>query len=148
LPLLAAACGSKSTATGTTTATKHQTQANFVAEGNQVCIRSDRRVYRIGRLTRDPSGWAKTVAAGRISLAEMQGVVPSAASAAAYDLMMRFAQQLVAAIQSVHDNLVSKNYQAAINAQFRAARLQDKVHAEAKVAGLTFCQQALTNWPV
>ena len=28
-----------------------------------------------------------------------------------------------------------------------AGRIQDKVHEQAKVAGLTFCQQPLTNWP-
>ena len=32
-------------------------------------------------------------------------------------------------------------------AQFAAAQLQDKVHQFAKMAGLTFCQQSLTNWP-
>jgi hypothetical protein len=33
-------------------------------------------------------------------------------------------------------------------AQFAAGRLQDRVHTSAKAAGLTFCQQPLTNWPV
>jgi hypothetical protein len=148
VPLAAAACGGSSKSAHTTTAQAHETQAEFVQAGNQVCIRSDRRVYRIGRLTRDPQGWAKTAAAGRVGLREMRSVTPSAESAAAYQLMLSYAQQLVAAIQRVHDNLVKKNYNTAISAQFAAARLQDKVHAQAKAAGLTFCQQSLTNWPL
>lgn len=147
LPLLAAACGSKSTATGTTTATKHQTQANFVAEGNQVCIRSDRRVYQIGRLTRDPAGWLKTANAGRVGIAEMKALTPPADKQTEFRLMLTYAQQLVDAIQSVHDHLANKQFDAAISAQFRAARLQDKTHAAARNLGLTFCQQNLTNWP-
>lgn len=147
VPLAATACGGSSKHAATTT-TAHQTQAAFVELGNQVCIRSDRRIFRIGTLTTNPSGWAKTAAAGRVGLAEMRSVQPSAKSASAYASMMRYAEQLVAAIQSVHDNLVKKKIDAARVVQFRAARLQDNVHKEAKRAGLTFCQQPLTNWPL
>jgi hypothetical protein len=151
VPLLAAACGgssgSASQTTTTTTATL-QTQARFVQQGNQVCIRADRRIFRIGRLTRDPAGWAKTAAAGRVSMHEMRGVAPSARSEAAFRRMLTYGDQLVAAIQAVHDDLAGKKYQAAVNAQFKAARLQDFVHEQAKAAGLTFCQQNLTSWPV
>lgn len=148
VPLAAAACGGSSKKPAAVTTAAHQTQAAFVQQGNQVCIRSDRRVFRIGRLTTNPKGWAQTAAAGHVGLKEMQAVRPSARSAAAFRAMMAYAEQLVAAIQSVHDNLVEKNRDAAISAQFRAARLQDKVHAQAKAAGLTFCQQPLTNWPL
>jgi hypothetical protein len=148
LPLLAAACGggSKHAAT-TTTRTPALTQKEFVAAGNQVCIRSDRRVYNIGRLSRDPAGWQQTAAAGRIGIKEMRDLGVPPQNQAQFHLMLSKAQQLVDAIQSVHDNLVKKKYQAAISAQFRAARLQDDTHAAAKKLGLTFCQQSLTNWP-
>jgi len=148
LPLLAAACGggSKHAAT-TTTGSKALSQAGFVQAGNQVCIRSDRRVYQIGRLTRDPAGWLKTANAGRVGLAEMKALTPPADKQTEFRLMLTYAQQLVDAIQSVHDHLANKQFDAAISAQFRAARLQDKTHAAAKNLGLTFCQQNLTNWP-
>lgn len=146
VPLAAAACGGSSKSAPPTT-TVQQTQAKFVQQANQVCIRSDRRIYQLGRLTRDPKGWQKTAAAGRVGLQEMRAVQPSAASAGAFRLMLAYGQQLVAAIQSIHDSLVGKKYDAAVSAQFRAARLLDKVHAQAKAAGLTFCQQPLTNWP-
>jgi len=118
-----------------------------VQAGNQVCIRSDRRVYQIGRLTRDPAGWLKTANAGRVGIAEMKALTPPADKQTEFRLMLTYAQQLVDAIQSVHDHLANKQFDAAISAQFRAARLQDKTHAAAKNLGLTFCQQNLTNWP-
>jgi hypothetical protein len=148
LPLLAAACGgSKHASTTTTSRTKALSPAAFVQAGNQVCIRSDRRVYQIGRLTRDAAGWQKTANAGRIGIAEMKALTPPAAKQSQFDLMLTYAQQLVDAIQSVHDHLAKKQFDAAIAAQFRAARLQDKTHGAAKGLGLTFCQQNLTNWP-
>jgi hypothetical protein len=148
LPLLAAACGggSKHAAT-TTTTSKALSESAFVQAGNQVCIRSDRRVFRLGRLTRDPAGWGKTAAAGRIGIAEMKALTPPADKQTEFNLMVAYAQGLVDAIQSVHDNLAKKKFDAAISAQFRAARFQDKTHAAAKTLGLTFCQQNLTNWP-
>jgi hypothetical protein len=149
VPLLAAACGggSKHASTTTTTQAKALSPAAFVQAGNQVCIRSDRRVYQIGRLTRDPVGWQKTANAGRIGIAEMKTLTPPAAKRSQFGLMITYAQQLVDAIQSVHDHLAKKQFDAAISAQFRAARLQDKTHGAAKSLGLTFCQQNLTNWP-
>jgi len=149
LPLLAAACGggSKHGASTTTTEAKALSPAAFVQAANQVCIRSDRRVYQLGRLSRDPAGWQKTAAAGRVGIAEMKSLTPPADMQAGFHLLLTYAQQLVDAIQSVHDNLAKKHYDAAISAQFRAARLQDKTHTAAKQLGLTFCQQNLTNWP-
>jgi hypothetical protein len=153
LPALVAACGSSkspapaTTAATTTVAAGTATQKQFVKAANAVCIRSDRRIYALGRLTRNPLGWEKTAAAGRTAVQEMQAVTPPAAEAATFNQMLNYAQQFVAAIQKVHDNLVAKKFDAAITAQFSAARLQDHVHSEAKLAGLTFCQQNLTNWP-
>ena len=148
VPLLAAACGGGSKHSVSTTApVTTLSQGDFVQAANQVCIRSDRRIYRIGRLSRDPGPWQRTATAGRTGIAEMRSVIPPAADAAQFKLMLTYAQQLVDAIQAVHDNLVKKQYDAAISAQFRAARFQDKTHAAAKALGLTFCQQNLTNWP-
>jgi hypothetical protein len=145
LPLLASACGGGSKNAVTTT--KTVSVAEFVQAGNQVCIRSDRRVYGIGRLTRNPAGWQKTADAGRVGLAEMRSLTPPAGREAEFKLLLTYGQQLVNAIQSVHDNLAAKKVSAAISAQFRAAGLQDKTHSAAKALGLTFCQQNLTNWP-
>lgn len=149
LPVLASACGGSKHTSSTTTAstTPALTASQLVQAANQVCIRSDRRVYRIGRLSRDPVGWQQTADAGRIGIREMRALTPPAADAARFNLMLSYAQQLVNAIQAVHDNLVKKQYDKAISAQFRAARFQDKTHATAKQLGLTFCQQSLTNWP-
>jgi hypothetical protein len=104
LLVLASGCGSKSNATKSTSTA--DTTQSYVAAGNQVCIRSDKRIFAIGRLSRAPSGWAKTAAA-----------------------------------------LQQKKIDTAAAAQFAAAKIQDKVHTAARAAGLTFCQQALTNWP-
>ena len=61
--------------------------------------------------------------------------------------MLRYGNALALSIQEVHDALVKSNLDIAAAAQFAAAQLQDKVHTAAKAAGLTFCQQPLTNWP-
>lgn len=148
LPLLAAACGGGgSSASTTTAAAAPTTQKAFVNAANQVCIRADRRVYRLGRLSRDPSGWAKTVAAAHVGITEMRAITPPPAKAAVFTKMLDDAAQFAQALQNVHDALVKKTYQKAVTAQFSAARLQDRVHAQARLAGLTFCQQNLTNWP-
>jgi hypothetical protein len=155
LPALVAACGSsKSPSTTSTPATTTVaapsaplTQSQFVSDANQVCIKADGRIYKLGRLTRNPLGWAKTAAAARLGITQMQAITPPAAKRTAFMQMLAYGRQFAASIQKVHDNLVAKKYDAAIAAQFAAARLQDHVHAEAKLAGLTFCQQNLTNWP-
>jgi hypothetical protein len=61
--------------------------------------------------------------------------------------MLRFGNALALSVQEVHDALVKSNIDTAAAAQFAAAQIQDRVHTAAKTAGLTFCQQALTNWP-
>jgi hypothetical protein len=119
----------------------------FVTAGNNVCMTADRRIVKLGRLTRNPVGWAKTAAEARMAIHEMEKVTPPPSRAKAYADMMRYAKVLTLSIQEVHDSLVKKNIDTAAAAQFAAAQSQDKVHEFAKAAGLTFCQQPLTNWP-
>ena len=151
VPLSVAACGgsdSKRTGTGTSpTTTSGASQQGYVAAGNQVCINSDKRIFKIGRLSRDPKGWARTAASARQALAEMKRVRPPAERAEAFRQMLRYGNALTLSIQEVHDALVKKDYDTASAAQLAAGQIQDRVHTAAKAAGLTFCQQNLTNWP-
>lgn len=154
VPLSVAACGSSdakrssggSTSTAATT-TAGESQVGYVGAGNQVCIDSDKRIFKIGRLSRDPKGWGDTAASARQALREMKQVHPPAARAAAFEQMIRYGNALALSIQEVHDALVKKDYDTASAAQLAAGQIQDRVHTAAKAAGLTFCQQNLTNWP-
>jgi hypothetical protein len=155
LPALAA-CGSSSdaktnapttTATTTTVDERRLTQEQFTSAGNTVCLRSDRRVYRLGALSRDPAGWAKTAKEARFGIAEMKKLHPPLADQAGFDHMLVLADRLATGIQQVHDELVKKNYDAARKAQFRATAADTAIHKQARRIGLTFCQQLLTNWP-
>ena len=119
----------------------------YVTAGNKVCVDSDKRIFKLGRLTRNPKGWAKTAAAARTAIAEMRLVKPPPERAGAFKQMLRFANALALSVQEVHDALVKSDLDTAAGAQFAAAQLQDNVHKFAKSAGLTFCQQTLTNWP-
>jgi hypothetical protein len=150
VPLSVAACGgdSKRTDSGTSpTTTATGESPGYVGAGNQVCIASDKRIFKIGRLTRDPKGWGRTATSARQALAEMKQVRPPAERAEAFRQMLRYGNALALSIQEVHDALVKKNYDTASAAQLAAGQLQDRVHTAAKAAGLTFCQQSLTNWP-
>jgi hypothetical protein len=151
VPLSVAACGgsdSKRTATGgSPTTTSVESQQGYVAAGNQVCISSDKRIFKIGRLSRDPKGWGRTAASARLAMTEMKRVHPPAARADAFQQMLRYGNALALSIQEVHDALVKKDYDTASAAQLAAGQIQDRVHTSAKAAGLTFCQQNLTNWP-
>jgi len=156
LPALAA-CGSSSdakTSTTTTAATtttvvdaRRLTQEQFTSAGNLVCLQSDRRVYRLGKLSRDPAGWAKTAKEARVGIAEMKKLQPPLSDQAGFDHMLVLADRLATGIQQVHDALVKKNYDAARKAQFRATASDTAIHKQARRIGLTFCQQLLTNWP-
>ena len=120
----------------------------FVTAANQVWyVRSDKRIFKLGRLTRDPKGWQRTANAARTAVVEMRQIAPPPARAEAFRRMLRFGNALALSIQEVHDSLVKSDIDTAAAAQFAAAQIQDKVHTAAKAAGLTFCQQALTNWP-
>jgi hypothetical protein len=146
LAVAATACGNSNDAKTTSTNTGASLQA-FVSAANQVCIRSDRRIFELGRLSRDPKGWGRTATAARTAVVEMRRVVPPAGRAEAFRRMLRYASALALTIQGVHDSLVKSDLDTAAASQFAAAQLQDRVHAAAKTAGLTFCQQPLTNWP-
>jgi hypothetical protein len=151
-----AACGSSSDAksnppatTAATTVADEQrlTQEQFTSAGNLVCLQSDRRVYRLGALSRDPAGWAKTAKEARVGIAAMKKLHPPLADQAGFDHMLVLADRLATGIQQVHDALLKKNYAAARKAQFRAADADTAIHKQARRIGLTFCQQLLTNWP-
>ena len=145
LPLALAACGgsSKSSTTTTTAASP----ADFVKSGNQVCQAADQRTFKIGRLTRNPQGWARTAASAKQAVREMRQVEAPAARATEFNQMMRYANAVALTIQEIHDALVKKDYDTAAAGQFAAGQLSDKVHQSARRLGLTFCQQQLTNWP-
>jgi len=144
LPLAAASCGSSSKSAHTTTTVS---ASDFVAAANKVCIASDRRIFKIGRLTRNPKGWSETYKAAKIALADMNAVKPPPDRALAFRRMVRFGRALTLSIQEIYTSLVKKDVGTAAAVQIAAGRLQDEVHAAEKAAGLTFCQQPLTNWP-
>jgi hypothetical protein len=147
--LAVSACGGSDSSKRSTTTTAAATPSMqaFVTAGNNVCMAADKRIVKLGRLTRDPRGWARTAAEARMAVRQMQKVTPPADRAKAFRLMLHYAGALALSIQEVHDSLVKKDIDTAAAAQFVAAKIQDKVHAAAKTAGLTFCQQPLTNWP-
>jgi hypothetical protein len=147
LPLLAAGCGSSSPKANTTTSAPTLTQQQFVSAGNAVCIRSDRRIFRLGRLSLVPQGWEKTAAAARQGVKEMTALHPPPARQAGFARMLSLGHQLAAGIQRVHDALAKKDYKAAQAAQLKATTADTAIHRQAKKLGLTFCQQLLTNWP-
>jgi hypothetical protein len=144
---LTACGGSKHASTTSTSTTTADTPAEFVSAANNVCIAADRRIFKIGRLSRDPKGWARTAAAAHTAVTEMQRITPPPARADAFQQMLRYAKALVLTIQNVHDALVKSDLDTAAAAQLAAGKIQDKVHTAAKAVGLTFCQQPLTNWP-
>ena len=146
VPLVVAACGGSKSTDGTP-AENRPTQKQFVAAANAVCVRSDRAVYRLGRLTVAPAGWAKTAAAARRAVAEMKKVTPSAGKDAAFQQLLAEGQKLATGIQQVHDALVRKDYAQARKAQIAATAADTAIHRQSQKLGLTFCQQPLTNWP-
>jgi hypothetical protein len=146
--LALSACGGTNSAKRSTTTANGATSVQaFVTAANNICMAADKRIVKLGRLTRDPRGWARTAAEARQAIHEMQKVTPPPDRAQAFQLMIRYARGLALSIQEVHDALVKKNIDFAAGAQFAAAHFQDKVHEIAKGLGLTFCQQPLTNWP-
>lgn len=145
VPVLAAGCGSSSPKKEAAPA--RLTQRQFVSAANAECIKSDRRVFRLGRLSLIPSGWAETAAAARTGVAEMSVLRPPAAAETGFQHLLALGGQLAAGIQKVHDDLVKKDYKAAQAAQLKATGADTAIHRQAKKLGLTFCQQLLTNWP-
>jgi hypothetical protein len=148
LPLLAAACGgSGGSETPAAKAPPRLTQAQFVAAANAVCLRSDRRVYRLGRLSLDPRGWARTAAEARRGVADMERLRPPLARQSGFDALLQEGRRLAAGIQKVHDALVEQDLPTARRWQLDATAADTAIHREAQKLGLTFCQQLLTNWP-
>lgn len=145
VPLLAAACGGSKSSTTTTTA--RPTQQQFVAAANAVCVRSDRAIFKLGRLSLVPAGWARTAAAARGAVADMKKVTPPAGKDAAFRQLLTEGGKLATGIQQVHDALVKKDYAKARTAQDAAGAADTAIHRQAQKLGLTFCQQLLTNWP-
>jgi hypothetical protein len=146
VPVVAAACGGSKSASTTSAATR-PTQQQFVTAANAVCMRSDRAVYKLGRLSLAPAGWAKTAAAARHAVADMKKVTPPAGKDAAFGQLLVEGQKLATGIQQVHDALVKKDYAKARTAQSAATAADTAIHHQAQKLGLTFCQQLLTNWP-
>jgi hypothetical protein len=146
VPVFAAGCGSSSQTT-TTTSAPPLTQQQFVSAANAVCIKSDRRIFRLGRLTLLPEGWAKTAAAARVGVAEMSALHPPTRADPGFRHMLALGRQLAAGIQAVHDALVKQDYKVAQARQIKATNADTAIHLQAKKLGLTFCQQLLTNWP-
>jgi hypothetical protein len=143
--LLLAGCGGDSEPK--TAEQPRLTQREFVRQGNQVCIDSDRRIYRIGSLGPDPSGWKDTSDAAKRGIRDMLALRPPAAKQKQFDAMMASARQLASAIDGVYKELSANNPGKAREAQARAVRADSIVKRRAHGLGLTFCEQLLTNWP-
>jgi hypothetical protein len=146
-----AGCGASPVAQ-TTTAGSHAPAARltlkaFTTEGNLVCLRSDRRVYRVGALSRNPVGWEKVARAARVGIAQMEKLRPPLADQPRFHHLMVLANRLGDEIVRVHTALVERSYAVARREQTAAKTLSAKIHAQAQKLGLTFCQLALTNWP-
>jgi outer membrane receptor for monomeric catechols len=150
VPVLAA-CGASSaakTSPSTTVAVVPRlTQKDFVKEGNLVCLHSDRRVYKLGTLSRNPAGWEKVAQAASTAIAEMKKLRPPAADQVGFDRLLLLAHRLVNGIGRVHAALMRREFTAARTDQTVAKDVSAQIHAQARKLGLTFCQQLLTNWP-
>ena len=150
VPVLAA-CGvssaEKTSRSTTVEAPARLTQKSFVTEGNLVCLRSDRRVYRLGTLSRNPAGWEKVAQAARVAIEEMEKLRPPLADQLRFDDLLALARRLQDGIVRVHAALMRHNFTAARTDQASATRVSSEIHAQARSLGLTFCQQLLTNWP-
>jgi hypothetical protein len=142
VPVLAAACGGSSEPKE-----KRLTQKQFVEQANQVCIRSDRRVFQIGDLSTDPSGWTKTIAAAKKGIEEMATLRPPADGQEQFDRMLAAARKLKAEVAGVRDALTAQKFAKARSAQRRATSYDTSIKKQASRLGLTFCELLLTNWP-
>ena len=144
VPVLGVGCGSSSPKKAEP---PPLTQKQFVSAANTVCINSDRRVFRLGRLSVLPAGWAATAAAARTGVAEMSALRAPTQADAGFQHLLTLGKELATGIQQVHDALAKKNYKIAQAAQLKATKTDTAIHLQAKKLGLTFCQQLLTNWP-
>jgi hypothetical protein len=145
VPVVLTACGSGGEDKPAETA--RLTQKQFVTQANQVCIDSDRRVFRLGDLSTDPDGWTKTAQAARTGISDMAKLRPPEARQDGFDAMLEQARKLADAIEDVRDALKKNDLAAARAAQTRATTLDTAIKKQASRLGLTFCEQLLTNWP-
>ena len=143
--LLSAGCGGDSKPK--TAEQPRLSQREFVRQGNQVCIDSDRRVYRIGSLGPNPTGWRDTADAAKEGVRDMVALRPPLAKQKQFDTMIASARQLERAITEVYRGLLADNPTKARAAQARAVRADSVIKRQAHGLGLTFCEQLLTNWP-
>ena len=139
----AAGCGGGSAAKET----PRLNEGEFVQKADNVCIRSDRRVFKIGRLGPDPDPWERTADAAATAIREMRRLRPPAAEQRRFNALMAAGERVRQAIADVHDALVEKKYDRARAAQVRALRADSNIKVIAHGLGLTFCEQLLTNWP-
>ncbi len=150
VPVLAA-CGAssaaKTTPSTTVAAIPRLTQKDFVKEGNLVCLHSDRRVYKLGTLSRNPAGWEKVTQAARIAIGEMKKLRPPLADQAGFDRLLLLARRLTDGIVRVHAALMRHDFATARADQSVAKNVSARIHTQARTLGLTLCQQLLTNWP-
>lgn len=149
LAVPAAGCGGdkQTEATTGTVSGPRLSQSQFVSSANAVCIAADRRVFRIGSLSREPGGWDKTARAAERGIAEMRNVRPPAAADAGFARMLTLAGGLQHEVAAVGAALHKHDFKAAQAAQLRATAADTKVKKQAQKLGLTFCGQLLTNWP-
>jgi hypothetical protein len=141
-------CGSsKPAATTISKQPPRLTQDRFVAAADEVCVASDRRIFKLGALSTAPAGWTKTVAAAGTALRQMATLRPPLPDAVGFGRLLTFGHQLRNEVQQVEHALVRKNLKAARRAQLAAKTAGSRIRAEAKALGLTFCEQPLTNWP-
>jgi hypothetical protein len=122
-------------------------QKHFAAAADEVCVNSDRRIYKLGALSTAPAGWAKTVAAATTALRQMAALRPPLPAVAAFARLLSFGRRLRGDVQRVQRALAGNDLAAARRAQVAAKADGVRIHAEAKALGLTFCEQPLTNWP-
>jgi prophage DNA circulation protein len=141
LPLVACACG------GGSDDEKRLTADELVAEANQVCIASDRRIFRLGQLTTNPADWRRTARAAARGIADMARLRPPQDKQERFDAMLDSARQLQKIVTEIAGHLEKKNYAKAQTTQARATRLDTRIKLQARALGLTFCEQFLTNWP-
>lgn len=150
VPVLAA-CGAasavKTNESTTVAAVPRLTQKNFVKEGNLVCLHSDRRVYRLGTLSRNPVGWEKVAQAANVAITEMSRLRPPLPDQVGFDRLLLLARRMANGIVRVHAALMRHAFTTARADQSVAKNVSGQIHAQARTLGLTFCQQLLTNWP-
>jgi hypothetical protein len=153
VPVLAG-CGASSatntiatTTTATVTSAPRLSQKTFVTDGNLVCLHSDRRVYELGTLSQNPTGWARIAALARTAIAEMAKLRPPLDDQARFDHLLALGRRLEDGIVYVHAELMRHDVTAARRDQSAAKTVSTEIHTQAHRLGLTFCQQALTNWP-